>query len=153
GYAGAGRLSSSGMTTEPAVSPWISVEGMRNRRSPLKPTTSASTARSSPWTIRQVLPTGSFSPVASMTSPATRVRRPAAAMGAAVRTRAVQRSRNLARRAARSCIVTAPGRILAQGRERAFPAGGQGGVDVGLVRDDAAAAGLDASVFEDLPLS
>ncbi len=59
----------------------MSVDGMRNRRSPEKPTTSASTCWPPAIATRQETPVASLMPEASMIRPAMRVRRPVARHG------------------------------------------------------------------------
>jgi hypothetical protein len=74
-------LGSIGNTREPGTTPSTSDCGIRNRRSPSKPTTSASMRAPDATGIMQALPTASLRPTHSITRPATRVTRPDTCIG------------------------------------------------------------------------
>jgi len=67
---------STASTRAPGARPKTSSDGIRYSFSPAKPTTSASTGMPLAGMMRQVLPRGSFSPLASITRPLMRVSRP-----------------------------------------------------------------------------
>ena len=95
----------------------MSVDGIRNNRSPEKPTTSASTRWPLGVSTKQLLPTGSLSPTASITSPATRVSRPLTVNGWLARTAVLESSKYFCQRLRRLIYcATAPGTAEAQRR-------------------------------------
>ena len=81
---GAERGGGCGTTRAPLASPCTGPVGMRKARSPLKPTTSAITGAWPSARTSQIEPTGTRTPAASSTSPATRARRPSASSGSMV---------------------------------------------------------------------
>ena len=70
-----------GITRALGLRPWMSPVGIRNSRSPEKPTTSASTRLPSPATTSQRSPTAAWQPCASSVSPTMRVSRPSTGGG------------------------------------------------------------------------
>src|SRR5882724_2690320 len=137
---------------------------MRNRRSPEKPTTSASTRSDSSCTTMTCEPSGSFSPTASITKPATRVRRPRTSIGWAAAAIAADWAKKrlkdgdvfidwrsaLARllgRCIRNRLFEVAGAVgRTQGGQYTLPARPQRCVDLALRGFDAAATARDACV-------
>ena len=86
----------------------MSVDGIRNRRSPEKPTTSASTRWPLGVSTKQLLPTGSLSPTASITRPATRVSRPLTVSGWLALTAVLESSKYFCQRRRRLIYCATP---------------------------------------------
>src|SRR5487761_2425155 len=122
---------------------------MRNSLSPEKPTTSASTALPLGNSTEQPLPTASFRPVASITNPATRVRRPLTRTGLVWATSSLQSRRKLCRRSLRRASANSldPGMLDSDRADHALPAAFEGGVDFAFGGLDAAAAAADLGVL------
>src|SRR5258708_29319340 len=123
----------------------MSLMGMRNNRSPAKPTTSASTAGPPSIAIMHELPTASLRPVASSTRPATRVSLPRICIGAApVRRSPHRRMKSPASRSNSGGCKPLTG--ASQVGEQPPPARLHGRIDFALLADDAAAPRRHAGI-------
>src|SRR5690242_18543350 len=127
----------------------MSLVGIRNSRSPEKPTTSASTLPPPRCSIRHTVPSGSFTPTVSMTSPATRVSLPRTSRLAMPRERRWHSARKSLTDSAKSDGLE-PVIGAAQRREQASPARGNRDVDLGLLGLDQAAPGRDGRIRHEL---
>src|SRR5471032_2394991 len=159
---GRGIIGSTGNTRVPGTMPSTSLCGIRNSRSPSKPTTSASTLPPLGSGTVQAAPTARRRPTASITSPATRVTRPDTCIGSTKSTSALQSFRYARQRPAwglaEPSIISVslllsgePVEVFAQRVGQPLPA--RRGLRVDLVAGgvDLAAAAADRGVLDDAP--
>src|SRR6266498_575038 len=136
-------------TDAPGETPWMSETGIRNSRSPAKPTTSASTGGPCRCSIRQMLPSGSLSPTDSMTKPATRVNLPRRGGAPAIVARCSHWRRNSPTRPGKSGglepVIGAP-----EIRQQPAPARRNVHVEIALFGFDSAPARRDRRVVDKL---
>jgi hypothetical protein len=149
-------MTSTGNTCAPGTMPSMSLCGIRNRRSPLKPTTSASSCAPFGSGTVHAAPTGSLSPTASMTRPATRVMRPETCIGSAIASSSLQSCSQACQRrvwklACADSFMRRANPKVCRARRAALPARRQRRVDLVAGGFDAAAAAIEQRVVADLP--
>ena len=147
----ANTLLSIGITRAPGVKPYTSVEGIRNKRSPENPTTSPSTARPVGNCTKQLEPTANLMPTASITKPATRVKRPVGTQGLTACTTSRQSLTKLCQCSRCSSGLFSPGSIRAQRGDDALPAALHSGVNVSRTGFQATSTTLDLRILNNTP--